>query len=92
METYKIKNYILAFIKQSQTFKNNGNADSLIDENLQEINYLNKGIVSIIEAIKATKATKIALEKAFGFSGLDTDGNGIVQVFEITNRINKRLK
>jgi hypothetical protein len=67
METYKIKNYILAFIKQSQTFKNNGNADSLIDENLQEINYLNKGIVSIIEAIKATKATKIALEKAFGF-------------------------
>ena len=67
METYKIKNYILAFIKQSQAFKDNGNVDSLIDENLQEMGYLNKGIVKIIEAVKATNATKIALEKAFGF-------------------------
>jgi hypothetical protein len=67
METYKIKNYILAFILNSQAFKDNSNVDSLIDENLQEINYLNKGMVSIIEAIKATNATKIALEKAFGF-------------------------
>lgn len=67
METYKIKNYILAFIKQSQAFKDNGNVDSLIDENLQEMGYLNKGIVKIIEAVKATNATKIALEKAFSF-------------------------
>jgi len=67
METYKIKNYILAFILNSQAFKDNGNVDYLIDENLQEINYLNKGIISIIEAVKATNATKIALQKAFGF-------------------------
>jgi hypothetical protein len=67
METYKIKNYILAFIKNSQSYKENSSVDSLIDENLQEINYLNKGMVSIIEAVKATNATKTALEKAFGF-------------------------
>ena len=67
MEIYQIKNYILAFIKQSQAYKDNGNVDSLIDENLQEMGYLNKGIVKIIEAVKATNATKIALEKAFGF-------------------------
>lgn len=67
MDTYQIKNYILAFIKQSQAFKDNSNIDALIDENLQEMGFLNNGIIALTEATKATNATIVALQKAFGF-------------------------
>lgn len=59
------KNFILDLIKKSQAYKDNGNVDSLIDENLQEISYLNNGIIAITQAQKAISATMVAFDKAF---------------------------